>query len=280
MSRSLNEAKVLIKLLEIDTISMSNFSQDKSLIKKLENLDVIKVFKNFGKRGSGVKKGNSFDKYIKTQYNGDIQSFIDIDSRGKLLKKFDDDKAKSIKPQTGIYLWTDDEVNIGDGNIVSCKNGTCLFIHHTTKIEISEEVLIVGIENFETLMNAINIKHFFDKDVKIVFMFRNSSFLKYIKNAKNTIAYFPDYDVYGVKIYETEILKYNQNVTMFVPSSFELDLISVDSKKRYFEDLASKDGKYMAVTEIGKFILKINKNHCKVLAQEFYSVSALNIDRT
>jgi hypothetical protein len=279
MSRSVNEARVLMKLLDVDTISMSNFSKDKNLIENLERLDVLKVFKNFGKRGSSAKKGNFFDKYIETQYNSDMQSFIDIDSRGELLKKFDDDKAKNIRPQTGIYLWTDDEVDIGSGNVISCQNGTCLFVHHTVKVEIDKDVLIIGIENFETLMNAINIKHFFDKDVKMVFMFRNLSFLEYIKNAKNKIAYFPDYDVYGVKIYETEILKYNQNVSMFVPFSFESDLISIDSKKRYFEDLASKGGKYMAVTEIGQFVLKINKKHHKVLPQEFYSTFDTNINR-
>lgn len=272
MSRNINEARILIKLLDIDTISMSNFSKDKSLIEKFERLDVIKVFKNFGKRGKSVKKGNFFDKYIKTQYNSDMQSFIDINSRGDLLKKFGDDKAKNIYPQTGIYLWTDDKVDIGGGNIVSCQNGTCLFVHHTVKIEISDDILIVGIENFESLMKAINLKHFFDENQRIVFMSRNKIFLKYIKSAKNTIVYFPDYDVYGVKIYETEILKYNQNVSMFVPSSFESDLIDIDSKKRYFEDLASKDGKYMAVTEIGQFVLKINKRYQKILPQEFYSI--------
>lgn len=276
MNRSVNEARVLIQLLNTDVVSISSFSKDKNLIENLEKLNVIKVFKSIGKRGQSVKKGNFFDKYIKTQYNSDMQSFIDIESRGELLKKFDDDKAKKIMPQTGIYLWTNDNVDIGNGNIVSCLVGTCLFVHHTVKIEMDKDVLIIGIENFETLMNAINIKHFFDKDIKIVFMFRNLSFLEYIKTVKNKIAYFPDYDIYGVKIYETEILKYNQNVSMFVPSSFESDLISIDSKKRYFEDLASKGGKYMAVTEIGQFVLKINKKHHKILPQEFYSAFNTN----
>jgi hypothetical protein len=66
---------------------------------------------------------------------------------------------------------------------------------------------------------------------------------------------------------------------MFVPSSFELDLISIDSRKRYFEDLASKDGKYQAVTEIGQFVLEINKKYNKILPQEFYSVDILEKKR-
>ena len=272
MSRSLNEAVALKKLEDIDVISISEFSHNKNLLAELEKLGVIDIFPNIGKRGNSVRRGKFFEKYIKTQYNSNLKGFIEINSRGELLEEFGDDKAKNITPQTGVYLWTDDEVDIGNGNIVSCKKGTCLFVHHSTKIEIAEDVLIVGIENFETLMNAINIKHHFDQNKKIVFMFRNVSFLKYIKNSKNTILYFPDYDVYGVKIYETEILKYNQNVSLFVAPSFEEDLMNVKSKKRYFEDLESKGGKYMAVTKMGQFILKINKDNQKVLPQEFYSV--------
>jgi len=273
MSRSLNEAVVLKKLEDIDVISKSEFSSNKNLLEELKKIGVIDIFKSIGKRGNSVRRGKFFEKYIETQYNSNLKGFIEINSRGELLKAFGDDKAKNITPQTGVYLWTDDDVDIGNGNIISCKKGTSLFVHHSMKIEIADDVLIIGVENFETLMNAINIKHLFDKNRKIVFMFRNIGFLEYIKNSKNRILYFPDYDIYGVKIYETEILKYNQNVILFVPPNLEADLISVDSKKRYFEDLESIGGKYMAVTEVGQLILKLNKEYQKVLPQEFYSVN-------
>jgi hypothetical protein len=270
MNRSLSEALLLKKLLDKEIMPISNFGKNKQLINRLEELEVIFVFSNIGKRGKSVRRGKYFDRYVKSHYNDNLQNFIDIDNRGELIDKFGEDKIKTVNPQTGIYLWSDDNVDIGNNNIISSKIDTALFVHHTKKIEIDRDVLVVGIENFETLVKAINIKHFFKEYKQIVFMFRNSSFLKFIKSSKNRIVYFPDFDIYGVRIYETEILKYNKTTTLFIPKSFELDLNKKGDRKRYFEDLNSKGGKYEAFTKRGQFILNMNEKYQKILSQEFY----------
>ena len=272
MNRSLNEALLLIKLLDDKIISISSFGKNRQLINRLEELDVIFVFSNIGKRGKSVRKGKYFDRYVQSNYNNNLQSFIDIENRGELIDKFGEDKVKTINPQTGIYLWSNDNIDIGNNNIVSSQIDTALFVHHTKQIEIDKDILIVGVENFETLVKAINIKHFFKDYKKIVFMFRNSSFLKFIKNSNNKIIYFPDFDIYGVRIYETEILKYNKNTMLYIPKNFESDLDKKGDTKRYFEDLNSKSGNYQAFTKQGQLILRMNEKYQKILSQEFYNI--------
>lgn len=267
------EANLLLKLVDTEKLALKAFSTNEELITKLKSLDVIDLFPSG--RGQAVRKGTHFDSYVERKFNGDLAAFVAIDNRGDSLLATGDDKAKRVAPQKGLFLWSNQDIAVSEGCTINNKEGVVTFIHDRIEVSLPKDVQIVGVENFESLTYAPRLIEAFDLflDKKILFVYRNASLYRLINEIRNPVTYLPDYDIFGIKIYETEILKYNPLAIMGIPLGIERILGSIKTEKKYLDQSMMKGGDYTPKTSVGIHVWSLLKHHRKIIPQEYFHAS-------
>ena len=273
MKQSLQIAKALVRIIKEDGLPVSKFSSNGAIIEKLKSLDVISI--DTKGRGKVVSKGKFFQAYIERNYNGNPSSFIAADSRGELINDYGDDKAKKVAPQKGLFLWSRDSITLTPSTVVNNEEGVVTFIHDRIDISLLENITIIGVENFESLTYAPHLyKHFSFPD-KCLFIYRNSSFNKLIKSVPLEVLYIPDYDIFGIKIFEVEILKNNPSTKLLLPYNIENIFAHINTSKKYLEQSQMKGAKYIPATKDGKHIIELIRRYKRIIPQEYFHYSKL-----
>lgn len=268
MKQSLQIAKALVKLIGESELPASRFSKNETLINNLKSLGVISV-ESKG-RGKVISKGNYFKDYVARNYNGEPELFLSVESRGELVSVYGDDKAMKISPQQGLFLWSEKNIPLTVSTFTGNEEGVVTFIHERVKISIPDDVTIVGVENFESLTYAIHLKKNFSLPDKCLFAYRNLSFNKLIMETALDVLYIPDYDIYGIRIFETEILKNNPSTKMLFPNDIEKVFARIDTSKKYFEQSQMVGAKYDPVTKDGKYIASLIRRYKRIIPQEYF----------
>ena len=256
-----------MKLLNVDSLALSSFSKNTSLINEYKNQKIIDVISL--PRGKKVQKGEYFELHINNYYNGDLNEFVEMSTRGESTAKYGDDKIKHIAPQEGLFVWSRDAITLTSETCIENEEGIISFIHDSVKIDLCDTVEVVGVENFESLVHAKALYQSFEFSKKVLFIYRNKSFLKLIQKISNPIKYIPDYDMFGIRIYETEILKYNSSVELLIPLNIELMFDTVQTHKKYLDQKHMKGGNYKAITQRGKYLISLMEKYKRIIPQEY-----------
>ena len=267
MKASQARAKLLIKLLNVDSLPLSSFSKDTSLVNEYKNQKIIDIISL--PRGKKVQKGEYFELHVNHYYNGDLNEFVEVSTRGESIVKYGDDKVKHIAPQEGLFVWTKDTIQATDKSTILNEKGMITFIHESVNFNLDKTVEVVGVENFESLVHANALYQSFNFSKKVLFVYRNKSFLKLIQKCNNPIKYIPDYDIFGIRIYETEVLKYNHLVELLIPINIEYLFNSVKTEKRYLTQKYMKGGHYKAITQKGEYLLELMEKYKCIIPQEY-----------
>lgn len=265
-------ANALLKLVDIDSIASSDFTQSKKILSELKEKGVIRYAKNIGRKGSTVYKERFYDEYVERNYNGDLSGFIMEDERAMLFDGYGDDKGKHIRTQKGLVLWSNDNIEIVENYHLCCPEGIVVVVDHP-EVSIPKDVRIIGVENSETLKKVNRIKHLFDNEgeKRCLFVVRNKEFYALLSSEdREDIWYFPDYDIFGIRIYETEVLKYNQSVKLFIADDIDTVFKETNGRKLYIEHSHKKGGNYSPVTKDGQFLVSLIKKHRKIIPQEYF----------
>ena len=133
---------------------------------------------------------------------------------------------------------------------------------------IDENILIVVVENFENLIFWENQLEFFQKE-NILFIFRNKKMLEFIKNIKNRIIYFGDFDLAGIDIFQTQIKKRNKNIEFFIPKKIE-ELIEKYGNRTLFSKQWNKYNNIISEDDKIQQLINIIIKYQKGLEQEFF----------
>jgi len=147
-------------------------------------------------------------------------------SRDKIQKWHNNSKAKDSKSLKGLYVSSLVSVDIKlDEKIVSIipNNGLGYFLFYTQKIELFDDTIVVGVENYQVIWFARNYKQFFEND-NILFVVINPYMLEWISDLENEYIHFGDYDLAGINIYLHKVvprLKKSNKYSMFIPSNIE-----------------------------------------------------------
>lgn len=137
-----------------------------------------------------------------------------------------DSKATKVKPLSGMYLSSGDDVKLllNDKEYrVNTPMGSSFFIQKDyQKLTIDENILIVIVENAENLLRAQAYRHLFQTDKKILFIYR-SYVHEWLKSINNEIIHFGDIDLAGIEIYLNEISPCinHDNHQFFIPEGVE-----------------------------------------------------------
>lgn len=258
--------------MEEETVSSSKFSKNSEIVSKLKSLGVISIERK-GRRGT-VSKGQFFDSYTETHYKGNPSLFLNADSRAELIVDYGDDKAKKIAPQKGLFVWSEQSISLTKYTSTQTEEGVVTFLHERLTVTLPSDVVIVGVENFETLTYATRLKEHFMIPDNCLFVYRNALFGKLIKSAKQDVLYIPDYDIFGIRIYETEVLKNNASTTLLIPKNIEKILGDIDTLKKYLVQRQMKGGKYDPISKEGREVMDLLSKHKKIIPQEYFHSDA------
>ena len=165
----------LKSLIELGSLTEGKF-KNKEIVEHLKlNGAVTRSQKGSRKYIDLVKEENIF-LFLKN-HNFNIDSIEKIDSyiedifdkkssRDTIQQYHDNSKEITSKSMSGLYVSSLEKLDIKlDNNTISIlpNDGLGYFFFHTQKVEISKDILIVGVENYQVVWFAKRYAKFFDK---------------------------------------------------------------------------------------------------------------------
>jgi hypothetical protein len=247
-------AKILLRLKNEGELNYSIIP--KKLLQELLDEELVNI-KTLSASKKKVQTTPAFHSYYAT-----LEQQLKATTRAELAQANSNTKQKKISPQDGLYIAGDVVVNKIDLSLLD--NGA-LFLKEIPNI--AEDILIIGVENFENLIYYKQQLYLF-RQKRVLFVFRNQKMLEFIANIKNKIIYFGDFDLAGVAIYLNEIKKNAPNTEFFLPKNIEF-LIKKNGRRELYIKQIQKYKNLTTDTKIQKLI-DIIKDNQKVLEQEFF----------
>ena len=248
-------AKLLLRLKNEGELNFSAIP--KKLLQELLDEELVQI-KTLSPSKKKVQITPAFHSYYAT-----LEQQLKATTRAELAKANSDTKRKKISPQDGLYIAGDVVVNEID---LSLLEKGALFLKEIP--DIAQDILIVGVENFENLIYYREQLSLF-RQKRVLFVFRNSKMLEFLARRKNPIIYFGDFDLAGVAIYLNEVKKSAPNAEFFLPKNIE-SLIK-ERGTRAFYTTQLKQYKNLTTTDkrLQNLIDTIHK-YQKTLEQEFF----------
>ncbi len=221
------------------------------------------------------KEKNIFLLLKNSDYN--IASVAEIDnyienildkkaSRDEIQHYHNNTKAIASKSQHGLYVSSLQTVDIklNDAVVRIVPNdGLGYFLFHTQKIELFDDTIIVGVENYQVVWFAKRYKAFFSYP-NLLFVVITPYMLEWISTLENEYIHFGDYDLAGVNIYLNKIvpkLKKSKKYSMFIPHNIE-KLIekygnnTLYEKQKQYKNLRTND---IEVSKLIENIIRLKK---------------------
>ena len=167
------------------------------------------------------------------------EDFSTAISRSELAANSGNSKTKEIRSCPGFMVNSYDPVYAklnGKDIVIAPQEGTMLFVADWDQFEIPKEVLVVGIENMENFRRIREQRHLFPTDRPILFVSRypqSTDLRNWLQNISNDYLHFGDFDLAGMRIFETEFHKFlGSRASFFIPADIETR-ISNGSTERY-----------------------------------------------
>lgn len=171
--------------------------------------------------------------------NWDSNDFGDATSRSELAAYSGNSKTKEIRSCPGFMVNSYEPIYAklnGKDIVIAPEEGTMVFMADWEHFEIPQEVLVIGIENMENFRRIRGQRYLFPTDRPILFVSRypqSVDLRNWLQLIPNDYLHFGDFDLAGMRIYETEFFKFLGNrASFFIPIDIESRL-SNGSTERY-----------------------------------------------
>ena len=243
MSLTLKQIRNLQALLRGETLAWSAINSELLQLLMDEQLVTAKI--------------NRSRKTIYAQNAANLQSFLeqhfeelrDFDwnkddisiasSRAELAVNSGNSKSVILRSCPGFMVNSYDSIpaKIRDREIfIAPDEGTMLFVSDWEHFAIPENVLVVGVENMENFRRIREQRYLFPDDRPLLFVSRypqSTDLRNWLQLIHNDYLHFGDFDLAGMRIYETEFFKFLGNrASFFIPTDIEVRL-SNGSTERY-----------------------------------------------
>ncbi len=241
---SLSLATALQRLGEEKTLKGSSIS-DKRLIDALEENGIVRIqIINKRSRVIWLSDEKRLQTYLKEYYEiNDLRAYIEIGQRGACSRSENaqastNSKVYKTQVQSGLYIASCEELEISidaQKTRLHTPSKSALFVHKSACLEIAEDILVVGVENFENLTMIQAQNALFDAKRKKVFIYRNAGMLDFVAQCRNDYLHFGDFDLAGVHIYLNEVVPRlpHERHRFFIPENIAL-LLRKGSSRDYF----------------------------------------------
>jgi hypothetical protein len=240
-----------------------------------------KIYLNDEKALLGMIKANGYN----VTSLKDIEHFINQEekpkSRDEIAKEYSNTKRVESKSFNGLMVNVFRKLEVIFNNnkefIYPTLLGSGLFLHYSSKLELSDDVIVVGVENPQVVWKIENYSYLFDENKKYLFLsiseYKTNYQYKWLESFKGEYIHFGDFDLAGINIYLNTIvprLKKCKKHSFLIPENIYTLLKEKDYKKDYshqtrFENIESKEDTNLQ--ELIHFI-----KNCKItLEQEMLS---------
>ena len=192
------------------------------------------------------------------------------DSRASLAAETGNSKLMTVRSCPGfpVNSYEPIECSLNDESfVVNPPEGSFVFIDNWQQFTISQDVVVVGIENMENFRMIRKQRLLFEsvlKDKPLLFVSRYPQSIdlrNWLLNIKNKYVHFGDFDLAGIHIFLTEFYKHLGNRSSFlIPSDIELRL-SKGSSTRYNEQYGKYHTLSCDIPNLQSLIDLVNKYH-------------------
>lgn len=281
MSLSIKQIQQLQRLLRGETIAWSSLNNDMRNTLIGEDLIIIKT--NRSRKSIYVPNAEALKMFLEQHFEGlrgmdwNSEYLLSSTSRAELAVNSGNSKTKEIRSCPGFMVNSYEPISTklnGKDIVIAPQEGTMLFVAEWSHFEISQEVLVVGIENMENFRRIKEQRYLFPTDRPILFVSRypqSTDLRNWLQIISNEYLHFGDFDLAGMQIFETEFHKFLGNrASFFIPFDIETRL-SNGSTERYntqyakFKNYVPQDTRLLPLWEM------INRYH-RCYDQEGYII--------
>ena len=186
-------------------------------------------------------------------------------SRAEQASSTGNSKLVSVRSCPGFPVNTYEPIGCklnGEAFVVYPADGSFTFICDWQSFSVPEDVIVVGIENVENFRQVKRQKYLFEECLggnKLLFVSRypqSTDLREWLKSIPNRYVHFGDFDLAGIKIFQTEFERHvGERASFLIPSDIE-ERIKNGSSKRYDDqfshsrNISSKDPGVQALIDI------------------------------
>ena len=252
---------------------------DKELIESLEEDGIISLYKHGKTFYLHLNDKQALQDFIRQNFNiASLESYVNESagtrSEAALYSGYSKNLLDAVVSGFFIRALKPVEVKIGLQEFdLAILKGSALYVDDYEVVCLPKDVLVVGIENFETFMRIQNYAYF--NHLEAVFLWRGNSkkAVQWLNTLTNDYLHFGDFDLSGIAIYITEFrnkLVGNRKIDFYIPDNIE-DLIikygNADLYVKQLNDRRLQNIDFSAYPEV-KPLYEIILKHRKVLEQE------------
>ena len=212
--------------------------------------DGILVSITHGSRKSfRVANADTFRHYLASQYDiRDLEQTLEMLSeenpnRALQVNVSGDSKFVRHRPFSGFLVNSYQPIDAilnGQPITICPPEGSFVFVSDYQQFFVSENVVIVGIENAENYRHIRCQKHLFTAYEKVLFVSRypqNGDLVKWLQSIPNKYIHFGDLDLAGIAIYQNEFYRHlGERSSFLIPDDYE-ERISLGNRERYDRQL-------------------------------------------
>ena len=224
----------------------------------------------------GIVKSNGYNVNCIEDLDYFIEEKNEPKSRDEIADNYSHTKRVESKSFNGLMISVFDklEVNYNDKKqYFYALDGSGLFLHYTSKLQLDDDVIVVGVENPQVLWYINNYKHLFENDKKYLFLciseYKTTYQYKWLESFSGEYIHFGDFDLAGINIYLNTIvpkLKKAKSHSFLIPDN----IYEIIKKKNYMLDYSNQT-KYLNITS------KEDKNLQKLI--EFIKSHKITIEQ-
>ena len=210
----------------------------------------------------------NYDELRGIDWNNDVTNVAS--TRAELAVTSGNSKTLLIRSCPGFLVNTYDPIHakLGDKEfIINPIEGTMSFISDWKKFTISDDVIVVGVENMENLRMIRKQRQLFESEIgKYPFLFvsrypQSTDLRSWLQAIPNDYVHFGDFDLAGIHIFETEFYRYLGNrASLLIPKDIEKQL-QHGSTERYNDQFSKYKDYQPTDSRINSLYELIHKYH-------------------
>ena len=192
------------------------------------------------------------------------------DSRASMAAETGNSKLLTIRSCPGFPINSYEPIECslnGESFVVNPPEGSFVFIDNWQQFTISQDVVVVGIENMENFRMIRRQRKLFESvlgDNSLLFVSRypqSTDLRNWLMGIPNKYVHFGDFDLAGIHIFLTEFHKYlGDRASFLVPSDIEQRLAK-GSQDRYNNQYGKYHTLHCDIPYLQSLIDLINKHH-------------------
>ena len=192
------------------------------------------------------------------------------DSRASMAAETGNSKLLTIRSCPGFPINSYEPIECslnGESFVVNPPEGSFVFIDNWQQFTISQDVVVVGIENMENFRMIRQQRKLFESvlgDNSLLFVSRypqSTDLRNWLMGIPNKYVHFGDFDLAGIHIFLTEFHKYlGDRASFLVPSDIEQRLAK-GSQDRYNNQYGKYHTLHCDIPYLQSLIDLINKHH-------------------